>query len=144
MIFGLDTNILCYALDPAFPENSKCKKYLVEASAGSKPGLNPTIIHETYHTLVFSQKWLPSEARQRLLITLQHPYVEFYNQSKRVSLMALDLATHYGLGGRDSLIIANFIANDVPVLYTRDSDLLEHRRITWKKSAITLEDPMKT
>lgn len=144
MVYGLDSNILCYALDPAFPENTSCKRFLLGATAESKIGLNPTIIHETYHTLVFSQKWVPSEARRRLLVTLQHPYVEFYNQSRRISVVALDIATHYQLGGRDSLVIANFMVNDVPVLYTRDRELLRLRRMNWKRSTIGFEDPVKT
>lgn len=116
----------------------------MEAKTESKIGLNPTIVHETYHTLVFSQKWVPAEARRRLLTTLQHPYVEFYNQSRRISVAALDIAANHNLGGRDSLVIANFMMNDVPILYTRDRELLTLERIAWKKSAISIEDPLKT
>lgn len=144
MVHGLDSNILCYALDPAYPENTRCRRFLLEAKTESKIGLNPTIIHEAYHTLVFSQKWVPSEARRRLLTTLQHPYVEFYNQSRRISAAALDIAANHNLGGRDSLVIANFMMNDVPVLYTHDRELLTLERIAWKKSAINIEDPLKT
>ena len=144
MVRGLDSNILCYALDPAYPENVRCKRFLLEAKAESKIALNPTIIHETYHTLVFSQKWVPSEARRRLLTTLQHPYVEFYNQSRRISIAALDIAASHDIGGRDSLVLANFMVNDVPVLYTHDRELLKVQRISWKKSAISIEDPLKT
>jgi predicted nucleic acid-binding protein len=143
LIYGLDTNILCYALDPAFAENNRCRRILLEASAESKLGLNPTVLHESYHTLVYSQKWAARDARQRLVATLQHPYVEFYNQSRRISIMALDLAVHHSLGGRDSLILANLMANNVPVLYTHDSDLLDLKQVTEKSNSIRLEDPLK-
>ncbi len=143
MTYGLDTNILCYALDPAFPENPRCRKILLEASAQFKLGLNPTVLHEAYHTLVFGQRWVPAEARQRLVATLQHPYVEFYNQSRRIFLLALDLAVHHDLGGRDSLILANLMANNVPVLYTHDEELLSLEQVTWKRFAIRLEDPAR-
>ncbi len=115
----------------------------MEARPESKIGLNPTIVHEAYHALVFSQKWVPSEARSRLLTTLQHPYVEFYNQSRRISVAALDIAAAHNLGGRDSLVIANFLVNDVPVLYSHDHELLSLKRIAWKKSSISIEDPLK-
>jgi predicted nucleic acid-binding protein len=140
---GLDTNILCYALDPAFPENPKSRKILLEASPDNRVGINTTVLHETYHTLVFYQKWIPSEARQRLLTLLQHPHLEFYSQTRRISQIALDIAARNKLGGRDSLIIANFLANQVPLLYTNDDDLLELGKLEWKKSVIRLDNPLK-
>ncbi len=45
MVAGLDTNILCYALDPAYPEHSKLKGLLLELSPDNRLALNPTIIH---------------------------------------------------------------------------------------------------
>ena len=143
MTFGLDANILCYALDPAFPENATCRKILLEASADNKVGVNPTVLHETYHTLVFDQKWAPAEARQRILTILQHPHVEFYNQSRRISVIALELAVRHALGGRDSIILANFLANEVPLLYSHDNDLLGLRRIAWKSASLTIKDPLR-
>ncbi|KPV63596.1 MAG: hypothetical protein AOA66_0728 [Candidatus Bathyarchaeota archaeon BA2] len=53
---GLDTNILCYCLDPAFPEHGKLKDLLLNLSSDNRVAINPTILHETYHTLVFGQK----------------------------------------------------------------------------------------
>ncbi|OLE91973.1 MAG: hypothetical protein AUF79_01185 [Crenarchaeota archaeon 13_1_20CM_2_51_8] len=141
MIRGLDTNILCYALDPAFPENQRCKEILLELSAELKIALNPMVLHEAYHVLVFDQEWDPNDARHRLVSLLNHPYVEFYNQSKRISIMALDLAVRHKLGGRDSLILANLMANNVPVFYTHDKDLVELKQISDKRFAIKLEDP---
>lgn len=107
----------------------------------SRIAINPTILHESYHTLVYDQKWVPSEARKRLLALLQHPHVEFYSQSRRISIMALELAVRHNLGGRDSLILANLMANDVPVLYTHDQELLDQKQVTWKRFAIKFEDP---
>ena len=142
MAKGLDTNILCYALDPAFPENLKCRKILLDASPENRLGINPTVLNETYHTLVFYQKWVPSEARQRLLTLLQHPHLEFYSQTRRISQIALDLAARNKLGGRDALIIANFLTNQVSTLYTNDRDLLKLGKVEWKKSVIALHNPL--
>lgn len=142
MALGVDTNILSYALDPSFPENLKCRRILLDASPENRLGINPTVLHETYHTLVFYQKWVPSEARQRLLTLLQHPYLEFYSQTKRIAQIALDLAPRYKLGGRDALIIANFLANDVSRLYTNDGDLLDLRKVKWRKAEISFDNPL--
>lgn len=143
MVEGLDTNTLCYALDPSFPENPKCRRLLLEASPDNRLGINPTVLHETYHTLVFYQRWVPSEARRRLLILLQHPYLEFYSQTRRISQIALDLEPRIGLGGRDSLIVANFLANKVSLLHTNDQDLLKKGKIEWKGSKITFHNPLQ-
>ncbi len=143
MVYGLDSNVLCYALDPAFPENRICRKILLAASAEKKLGVNPTVVHETYHTLVFDQKWVPAEARLRILTTLQHPHLEFYGQTRRISLIGLDLSARLNLGGRDSLILANFMANEVQVLYSHDDALTKLGRVSWRDSTISVEDPLK-
>jgi predicted nucleic acid-binding protein len=142
LVIGLDTNILCYSLDPAYLEHGKLKNILLELSPENRAAINPTILHETYHTLVFGQKFVTSEARRRLQLLLQHPYIDFYNQTRRICLIAMNLAVNHGLGGRDSLIIANFIGNKVPKMYTHDQDLLSLKRITWKTAAIDFKDPL--
>ncbi len=78
---GLDTNILCYSLDPAFPEHRKSARLLSDLSPEFSISLNPTVFHETYHTLVYGQKWTREEARMRLGMMLRHPYVRFCNQN---------------------------------------------------------------
>lgn len=142
MVIGLDTNILCYSLDPAYPEHEKLRNILLELSPENRVAINPSILHETYHTLVFGQKFVASEARRRLQLLLQHPYIDFYNQTRRICLIAMSLAVKHGLGGRDAVIIANFIGNKVPKMYTHDQDLLSLKRITWKTTVIDFKDPL--
>lgn len=142
MTTGLDTNILCYALDPAFPEHKKLKKLLADLSPEKTIAINPTTLHETYHTLVFGQKWTPNEAAKRLKMLLQHPYIEFFNQTKKISVIALNLSVKHQLGGRDALITANFLANKVPTILTHDQELLAQQKISWKNSHITFKDPL--
>lgn len=141
-MIGLDTNILCYALDPAYPEHKKLETLLLDLSPENLVALNPTIIHETFHTLVFGQKWVPSEAVKRLKMLLKHPYVEFFSQTKKICNVALPLAVQHRLGGRDSLIIANFLLNKVPTVYTHDQELLTLKRINWKNLHIVFKDPL--
>lgn len=113
---GLE-NILCYTLDPGYPEHEKLKNLLIDLSAERRIALNPTILYETYHTLVYGQKWVPREAFKRLKMLLRHPYIEFFSQTKKTCAIGLSLANQHKLGGRDALIIANFLTNKVPVIY---------------------------
>ncbi len=142
MLIGLDTNILCYSLDPAYPEHRKLRSLLVNLSQENVAAINPTVLHETYHTLVFSQKWVPGEARRRLRMLLTHPYVEFFSQTKKTSTVALNLAVQYRLGGRDALVTACFLSNKVPVLYTHDHELLALRKVSWRGFTMLFKDPL--
>ncbi|MFQ6094861.1 MAG: type II toxin-antitoxin system VapC family toxin [Candidatus Bathyarchaeia archaeon] len=142
MAIGVDTNILCYSLDPAYPEHKELKDLLLNLSPDNRVAVNPTILHETYHTLVFGQKWVPSEARRRLRMLLRHPYIEFFNQTKRICVVGLNLAVEYELGGRDALIAANFIANKVSTMYTHDEDLLALGKVSWKSFHLIFTDPL--
>jgi len=139
---GLDTNILCYALDIHYPEHKKVKNLLITLSPENKVAINPTVLHETYHTLVFYSEWVPEEAARRLIVLLRHPYIEFYNQTQKTSLIALNLSVKHNLDGRDALIIANNIANKILILYTHDKALLKLQKINWKNAILTLKDPL--
>jgi len=140
---ALDTNILCYCLEPAYPEHSSLKNLLLGLSPDNTVALNPTVIHETYHVLVFHLQWLPEEAALRLSILLKHHYIEFFNQTRAIAQIALNLAVKNALGGRDALIVANFLANKVPTMYTHDKQLLKLRKISWKNNRLTFKDPLE-
>lgn len=143
LITALDTNILCYALEPAYPEHERLKNILLNLSSEQIIALNPTVIHEAYHVLVFDSEWLPQEAATRLSLLLKHPYVEFFNQTRAISQIALNLAPKHNIGGRDALVVANFLANKVPTIYTHDKQMLKVQKITWKNSTLTIVDPLK-
>ncbi len=142
MIVGLDANIICYALDDAYPEHEKLTGLLLNLSLENKIALNPTTIHEAYHTLVFSQKWAPEESSEALKILLKNPYTEFFNQTRKTSTIALNISVQHKLGGRDALIIANFLANQTSEMYTHDKELLKLQKITWKNINLTFKDPL--
>jgi predicted nucleic acid-binding protein len=65
-------------------------------------------------------EWFPEEASGRLLMLLKHPYVEFFNQTKKTMQIALNLSVKHNLDGRDALIMANFLANKVHTVHTHD------------------------
>jgi predicted nucleic acid-binding protein len=142
VITGVDTNILCYALDPAYPEHEITANLLTSLSPEKILALNPTVMHETYHTLVFYLEWLPEEASKRLMLLLRHPYIEFLNQTQRTTIIALSISVRHNLGGRDALIIANLIANKIPVMYTHDKELMKLQEIYWKNSNLIFKDPL--
>lgn len=143
MTVGLDTNILCYALDPVFNEHKKASSLLIRIiRSKQKISVNSTIIHETYHTLVFKQKWVPDDARTKILAFLRHPQIQFQNQTKKISLLALKLAVNLGIGGRDSLILANFLDNKAGKLYTHDGDLLRLGKVSIDGYSLLIEDPI--
>jgi len=142
LIIGVDSNILCYSLDPAYPEHYKLKGLLLGLSMQNILAVNPTVIHEAYHALVFGQKWVPNEARIRLGLILKHPFILFYSQTKRTCIVALSIAGKYGCGGRDSLVLANFLLNKIPVVYTHDDELLKLKKVSWKESSVELKDPL--
>jgi predicted nucleic acid-binding protein len=143
VIVGLDTNILCYALDEEYPENKHLSDLLLKLSIENKIAINPTTIHEAYHVLVFGHKWYPDEAANAIRLLLKNPYIEFYNQTRKTSIIALNLSVKYKLGGRDALIIANFLANQTPTMYTHDKELLKLQKITWKNTNLTFKDPLR-
>jgi len=142
MIAGLDANIICYALDDAYPEHEKLRGLLLNLSPENKIALNPTTFHEAYHTLVFSQKWTPEESSEALKILLKNPYTEFFNQTRKTSTIALNISVQHKLGGRDALIVANFLANQIPAMYTHNKELLKLEKITWKNTELTFKDPL--
>ena len=56
---GVDTNVLVAYLDADHPAHRRAARLSHEAVA-----LNPTIVHEAYHTLVFKMKWSPDQLQR--------------------------------------------------------------------------------
>jgi len=124
------------------PNIKKSKTLLTTLTPENQVALNPTVLHEAYHTLVYYLEWSPEEAARRLTALLRHPFIEFYNQTQKTSLIALNLSVKHNLDGRDALIIANYIANKAPTLYTHDKELLKLQKITWKNTNLTIKNPL--
>ena len=47
------------------------------------------------------------------------------DQKKEITKLGLEIGTNYSLGGRDSLILANFILNSIERMITFDKELLD-------------------
>jgi predicted nucleic acid-binding protein len=137
---GLDSNILVYALDPLLPEHEWAKRAVLGLDSWC---VNPTVIHEAYHALVFKRKMRPADAVRKLTELLKDERTHFLNQTKLVSSFALGLAERYNLGGRDSLIIGCYLYNGVGRILTHDEEILKLGTVKSRGRAVRFEDPIK-
>ncbi len=120
---GIDTNVLVSFLDVEHPDHKDAER-LADANAAT----NPTIVHEAYHTLVYAQKWDRYQAMDVLI-----DYIDttlFLNQTKEITKVGLTIGMEYALGGRDSLILANFLSNGIGKMVTFDKSLLALDKIS--------------
>lgn len=139
-LIGVDTNILVYALDPTFPEHDQAKKAILTSEGWA---VNATVLHETYHTLVFRRKISPTDSRRKIVEFLRDHRTLFINLTKTVTLFALDLATRMSLGGRDSLIVGCYLYNRIPEIYSHDEDLLKLSEVSMKGRDLRITDPIR-
>jgi predicted nucleic acid-binding protein len=116
---GIDSNVLVAYIVSTHPEHDK-----VSSIRNKGHAVNPTVIHETYHTCVFKLKAEPGETTHLLLEYMKR--VLFLNTTYDTVALGLKLARDHGIGGRDSLILASYLMSDhINKLVTFDRDLLE-------------------
>ena len=133
---GIDTNALVAYLDIDHPQHSETHKLVKR-----KIALNPTIVHEAYHTLVFKMKWLEDEASQVLKDVIMDENNLFINQSLKTTITGLDIATEYRIGGRDALIVASFVVGRISQCRTFDRKLLELGKIKYGRRSVSFRRP---
>lgn len=121
---AVDSNVLVAYVDREHPQHSK-----VSSLASRRVALNPTVVHETYHTLIFKMKWASEDATELLTEMLDDSHVLFLNQTKETTKTGLRFAERYALGGRDALILANFLNPSVAEFVTFDKELIRLRRV---------------
>jgi len=130
---GIDSNIIVYALNSDLPEHEPCKE-LFERIAVAKEiaGIPSIVFMESYHALVYKFKFKSSEVKHRLSAILDSENVIIYNISTSTILYAFEIASQYKVGGRDSLIAASLLENNIKEIYSHDADfdkILEINRI---------------
>ncbi|RCV63826.1 putative nucleic acid-binding protein, contains PIN domain [Methanophagales archaeon] len=123
---GVDTNVLVPFLDKQHPDHSEAKELLSFPNTAT----NPTVIHEAYHTLVYAQKWDRKEAMNTLNDYINLDTTLFLNQTKEITKLGLYIGLEYPLGGRDCLIMANFLSNRIEQIVTFDKALLDLEKLT--------------
>ena len=139
ILIGIDSGILVYALDPDTDEHPEAMNAIMSTS---DMAINPTVIHETYHTLVFKRKMQPKDANSKLRSVIKAKRAHCFNITKTVSLYSLDLASEFNLGGRDSLIIGCFLRNGVSDMLTHDKEMLNISNLNFRGRKIEFHDPI--
>ena len=133
---AVDSNVLLAYLDGEHPQHSK-----VSSLASRRVALNPTVVHETIHTLVFKMKWTPTDAAEALTEMLDDARILFINQTKDTTRTGLKFAERYSLAGRDALILANFINPSVAEFRTFDKGLIQLRRVEHGHRRLMIHSP---
>lgn len=136
---GIDSSILVYALDPTSGEHVAARDGILSLQDWA---LNPTVVHETYHTLVFKRAMEPADATTKVKAFVRDGRTHFFNLTKRTSLYSLDLGSQFKMGGRDSLIIGCYMLNGAEEMLTHDSSLLAIRKVNFRGRQISFRDTL--
>lgn len=136
---GFDSSILVYALDPVTKEHATARDAILSLQEWA---INPTVVHEIYHTLVFKRGMKPNDAKSKLMAVVRDRRTRFFNITKAVSLYSLDLASEFNMGGRDSLIVGCYMMNGVETILTHDSALLTISKVSFRGRRISFSDPL--
>src|SRR3972149_3583640 len=112
---AVDSNVLVAYLDREHPQHNK-----VAFLSSRRVALNPTVVHETYHTLVFKMKWASDDASEALMEMLEDTSILFVNQTRDTTKIGLRFAERYALIGSDLFILSTF-HNPSIVLLTIDN-----------------------
>ena len=138
---GIDSSILVYALDPTTDEHVSARDSILSTQAWA---INPTVVHESYHALVFKRGMSPGDARLKLGAFIRDRRTTFLNLTKTISLFSLDLGPKLSLGGRDALIVGCYLRNGMETTLTHDKDLLSLQRLRFKDREMKFVDPLET
>jgi predicted nucleic acid-binding protein len=138
-VAALDSNILVYALDPMLPEHARAVRAILGLNGLC---LNPTVLHETYHTLVFKRKMSPVDARIKIMEVLEDDRTLFSNQTRTITELCLRMAVKHNLGGRDALIIGCYLCSGMPVMLTHDDQILSLGTLSFEMHRMEFKDPI--
>jgi len=120
---GIDSNILIYALNKDLPEHPPCKELLEKIVKGEEPISIPAIVFmESFYALVRAYKYEESEVKLRLSALIDSENINVLEISVATVLLAFEIAEKFKTGGRDSLIAASLIENNIFEIYSHDAD----------------------
>ncbi len=132
---GLDSNVLVAYLIPDHPDHTRTKSLQEKAHS-----VNPTVIHETYHTCVFKLKRPAKETVDTLIDYMN--LVQFISTDSSASELGLRLALKHSLGGSDALILATYSrTKNVTKFVTMDKSLLELDHIVTGSKKLSIIPP---
>jgi predicted nucleic acid-binding protein len=102
--------------------------------------VNPTVIHETYHTCVFKLKRASEQTVKAILNYMK--LTLFLSVSGKTTEQALKIASEYKLGGRDALIISSYLsAKQVVRFITLDEELLNVGQVKFGNARLVISEP---
>ncbi len=120
---GIDSNIIIYAINQDLPEHDKCKDLFLKIAKGIEPVAIPSIVFmESFHALVRAYKYLESDVKKRLIAIIDSENINILDISVSTIIIAFDIAEEYKTGGRDSLIAASLLENNIKEIYSHDKD----------------------
>lgn len=138
---GIDSSVLVYALDPTTKDHVRARDSILSMQTWA---INPTVVHEVYHTLAFKRSMGLRDAKSKLGALIRDGRTVFLNLTKTISLYSLDLASEFNLGGRDSLIVGCYLRNGMEAMFTHDRELLRLKRLRFEGREIVFTDPLAT
>ena len=127
---GMDSNIIVYTLNQDLPEYIECKNLLKKIADGIETISIPSIVFmESYHALVGAYKFNELEVKRRLIAIIDSENINVLEISVSTILLAFEIAEEYKTGGRDSLIAASLLENNIKEIYSHDIDFDKIKRI---------------
>lgn len=136
---GIDSSILVYALDPQTKEHSRAMQAVLSLQNWA---INPTVVHEIYHTLVFKRGMSTVDANSKIKAVLRDKRTRFFNITRTISVYSLDLASEFNMGGRDSLIVGCYMINGAETMLTHDGALLKIEKVEFRSRQIAFRNPL--
>ncbi len=120
---GIDSHVLIAYLIPDHPDHNATKSLTQQYHA-----VNPTVLHEAYHTCVFRLRRKPEE-----LVKILTDYMDFVlclSMNSETVRWGLKVALEHSLGGRDALILSSYgLSKEVKTFTTMDRKLLALKRV---------------
>jgi len=118
---GFDSNIIVYALNSDLPEYKYCEPLIKRLAIGEEiVSISSIVFMESYHALVYKYKFPALKVKKRLTAILESRNVVILEITIKTILYAFEIASHYYIGGRDSLIAANLLENNIKEIYSHD------------------------
>src|SRR3990172_3514144 len=135
---AIDSSVPVPYLDREHPDNHRAQ-WLTKI----EHAVDPTVIHETYHALVFKHKANPRQVQKVLLAYTGSTL--FLPQTLQTTELGLRVAVAHQIGGRDSLIIANYLSSsEASTVLTLDEDLLRIGQVKSGRRNLTNPKNSKT
>jgi len=120
----IDSNIWCYYFDRRMPEHQKVREPIRQILKSSKEIVcNTIVVMEIAHYLV--RHFKEEDARSKIEHFIKLGNMKILDFDAKLMIESLDKLLNYnysyGLGGRDSTILASIQANGVKTLVTHDN-----------------------